>query len=87
MIQKLNEFFAELDRLEEVNLFSSIDVRCESPPGGPRGYLVPRRDGRLLAGSTTEKAGYAKDVTAGAVSTILKNVHEISPTFAQLDSL
>ena len=50
----------------------------------PRGYLVPRRDGRLLAGSTSEKAGYAKDVTAGGVSTILRNAQEISPTLASL---
>lgn len=29
----------------------------------PRGYLVPRQDGRLLAGSTSENAGFAKCVT------------------------
>ena len=34
----------------------------------PRGYLVPRQDGRLLAGSTSEKAGFAKCVTAGGIS-------------------
>ena len=33
-----------------------------------RGYIVPRRDGRLLAGSTSEHAGFAKCVTAGGVS-------------------
>ncbi|PWT93520.1 MAG: glycine oxidase ThiO [Blastocatellia bacterium] len=50
----------------------------------PRGYLVPRRDGRLLAGSTSESAGYAKHVTAGGVSKILENAHEISPSMAGL---
>ena len=50
----------------------------------PRGYLVPRRDGRLLAGSTSENAGYAKQVTAGGVSTILRNAHEICPLMASL---
>ena len=30
-----------------------------------RGYIVPRRDGRLLAGSTSENAGFDKSVTAG----------------------
>ncbi|HEX8920675.1 MAG TPA: FAD-dependent oxidoreductase, partial [Pyrinomonadaceae bacterium] len=30
----------------------------------PRGYIVPRLDGRLLAGSTTEHAGFEKRVTA-----------------------
>jgi glycine oxidase len=50
----------------------------------PRGYLVPRRDGRLLAGSTSENAGFTKQVTAGGISAILANAKEISP---QIDSL
>ena len=47
----------------------------------PRGYLAPRHDGRLLAGSTSENAGFTKQVTAGGVSHILANAHEISPKF------
>jgi len=50
----------------------------------PRGYLVPRRDGRLIAGSTSENAGFTKQVTAGGISAILTNAREISP---QIDSL
>jgi glycine oxidase len=50
----------------------------------PRGYLVPRRDGRLLAGSTSERAGFAKCVTAGGMSSILQNAHEISPAISNL---
>jgi glycine oxidase len=34
----------------------------------PRGYIVPRQDGRLLAGSTSENVGFAKSVTAGGIS-------------------
>ena len=49
-----------------------------------RGYLVPRHDGRLLAGSTSEQAGFAKCVTAGGISTILRNAHEISPAISNL---
>ena len=49
-----------------------------------RGYLVPRRDGRLLAGSTSEQAGFAKCVTAGGISKILQNAHEISPAISKL---
>ena len=49
-----------------------------------RGYLVPRRDGRLLAGSTSEEAGFAKCVTAGGISKILQNAHEISPEISKL---
>ena len=50
----------------------------------PRGYLVPRQDGRLLAGSTSENAGFAKRVTAGGISSILQNTLEISPTIGTL---
>ncbi len=50
----------------------------------PRGYIVPRRDGRLLAGSTSERAGFAKQVTAGGMSTILKNAQEIAPSICAL---
>lgn len=50
----------------------------------PRGYLVPRQDGRLLAGSTSENAGFTKQVTAGGISSILANAHEISPAVSHL---
>ena len=53
----------------------------------PRGYIVPRQDGRLLAGSTSERAGFAKCVTAGGISSILQNAQEISPRIAQLPIL
>ena len=51
---------------------------------GRRGYLVPRHDGRLLAGSTSEHAGFAKSVTAGGINTILRHALEISPAIANL---
>ena len=34
----------------------------------PRGYIVPRQDGRLVAGSTSEHAGITKQDTAGGIS-------------------
>jgi len=49
-----------------------------------RGYIVPRQDGRLLAGSTSENAGFAKCVTAGGIATILRNALDISPTIKDL---
>ena len=62
-----------------------------SPPGiarhviySPRGYLVPRRDGRVIAGSTTEQTGFDKAVTALGVNSILSNALEISPRIAEL---
>lgn len=50
----------------------------------PRSYIVPRQDGRLLAGSTSEHAGFAKHVTAGGIGTILANAQEISPAISNL---
>ncbi len=50
----------------------------------PRGYLVPRRDGRLLAGSTTEDAGFAKEVTASGLESIRARAREIVPGVAGL---
>ncbi|MBV9209876.1 MAG: glycine oxidase ThiO [Acidobacteria bacterium] len=44
----------------------------------PRGYVVPRRDGRVLAGSTTESAGFASRVTGGGVRAILKHAMELA---------
>ena len=45
----------------------------------PRGYLVPRADGRTLAGSTTERAGFDKIVTAAGLGTVLAIALEIAP--------
>ena len=50
----------------------------------PRGYLVPRQDGRVLAGSTSERAGFVKEVTAGGLKTILTNATEIAPAIVSL---
>jgi glycine oxidase len=59
----------------------------EVPPGtiGPalfslRGYVVPRRDGRLLAGSTMEEAGYNKSVTLAGLDKIARGAAAIVPT-------
>lgn len=49
-----------------------------------RGYVVPRRDGRLLAGSTTELEGFDKRVTASGMQSITSAALEISPLIASL---
>jgi glycine oxidase len=36
----------------------------------PRGYIVPRADGRVLVGSTVEDAGFEKDVTETGVESL-----------------
>jgi glycine oxidase len=44
-----------------------------------RGYLIPRHDGRLLAGSTAERAGFDKRVTEDGTRAIKSLAGEIAP--------
>jgi glycine oxidase len=50
----------------------------------PRGYVIPRLDGRLLAGATTEHTGFEKLVTAEGVNTVTANAIEIAPVIGSL---
>lgn len=49
---------------------------------GPAGYLVPRLDGRVLAGSTMELVGFEKQVTAGGLQGILTMAIALCPALA-----
>ena len=46
-------------------------------------YLVPRTDGRIVAGSTIERTGFDHDVTAGGVELILREVMKMVPGLEQ----
>lgn len=50
----------------------------------PRGYLVPRQDGRLLAGATSEHAGFDKQVTAAGVRALTEQSIEMVPSLSNL---
>jgi glycine oxidase len=50
----------------------------------PRGILVPRRDGRLLAGSIFEDAGFNKTLTLGGMAHILRAASEMIPSLSEL---
>ncbi len=45
-------------------------------------YLVPRNDGRILAGATVEYTGFEKGLTAGGLEQILAGAIELSPGLA-----
>jgi len=47
------------------------------------GYLVPRRDGTVLAGSTVEMAGFRKEVTVGGLAQILGLARTLVPALAE----
>jgi glycine oxidase len=45
-------------------------------------YLVPRNDGRIIAGSTIERTGFDHQVTAGGISKILSGALRLVPGLA-----
>ena len=47
-----------------------------------KGYLVPRPDGRIIAGSTLEDAGFDKHLTPAGIQAILDGVLELAPALA-----
>ncbi len=57
-------------------------VRIERVLWSDKIYLVPRNDGRILAGATVEYAGFDKKVTAGALEKLLSGAIELAPELA-----
>ena len=51
----------------------------------PRGYLVPRADGRILAGATIEDAGFDKSVNDAGIELLRDHALEIAPTLGNLE--
>lgn len=51
----------------------------------PRGYLVPRADGRVLAGATVEDAGFDKSVTNAGIALLREHALEIAPGLVNLE--
>ncbi len=49
----------------------------------PRGYLVPRADGRILAGATVEDVGFDRGVTDGAVKGLTHSAIEMVPALGK----
>jgi len=50
-----------------------------------RGYLVPRRSGQIVAGSTSEEAGFDKRVTAEGTRQILDSALELVPSLGSAE--
>ncbi len=50
-----------------------------------RVYLVPRADGRLVAGATVEELGFDTRVTAGGVHELLREAYRVLPDVAELE--
>lgn len=51
----------------------------------PRGYLVPRADGRVLAGATVEDAGFDKSLSDAGIDFVREHALEIAPSLVNLE--
>jgi glycine oxidase len=58
---------------------------CERIVASERVYLVPRPDGRLIAGATTEERGFDSTVTAGGVHELLREAYRLLPEVAEME--
>jgi len=58
------------------------DVSIERVLWTDKIYLVPRNDGRILAGATVEYAGFDKRATAGAIAKLLSAAIDLAPGLA-----
>jgi glycine oxidase len=50
----------------------------------PKGYLVPRIDGRLILGATTEEKGFETNLTAGGVMALIEAAWRAVPGIEEL---
>ena len=50
----------------------------------PRGYLVPRRDGRLVIGATVEERGFDARLTAGGLFALIEGAWRALPAIEEL---
>jgi len=58
---------------------------CSRIVASERIYLVPRPDGRLIAGATVEEQGFDTAVTAGAVHELLREAYRLLPEVAEME--
>lgn len=58
---------------------------CERIVASERVYLVPRPDGRLVVGATTEERGFDPTVTAGGVHELLREAYRLLPEVAEME--
>jgi glycine oxidase len=60
---------------------------CERILASERVYLVPRPDGRLIAGATSEERGFDTTVLAGGVHELLREAYRVLPDVAEMELL
>ena len=66
----------------QVAALRAEDVAIERVLWSEKIYLVPRNDGRILAGATVEHVGFDKRTTAGGIAKVLSAAIELAPDLA-----
>ncbi len=61
------------------NVIRTVKARYPMPV-----YLVPRTDGRLVVGATTEEIGFDTDLTVGGIYELLRGAYEAVPDVYEL---
>jgi glycine oxidase len=61
------------------------EAPCERIVASERVYLVPRPDGGLIVGATTEERGFDATVTAGGVHELLREAYRLLPDVAEME--
>ena len=64
-----------------------VSLDAPSPPFGPilwgdGAYLVPKRNGQLVVGATSEAVGFDRRVTSGGVASLLEAAHDVMPALS-----
>jgi glycine oxidase len=77
------EVFAQVKPAKgQMAALRSNDVQMERVLWSDKIYLVPRNDGRILAGATVEYVGFDKHVTASGLEQLLSGALELAPGLA-----
>ena len=61
------------------------DPPCRRIVASERVYLVPRPDGRLVVGATSEEQGFDTTVLAGGVHELLREAYRLLPDVAEME--
>jgi glycine oxidase len=61
------------------------ELPCERIVASERVYLVPRAEGRLVAGATVEEQGFDTAVTAGGIHELLREAYRLLPDVAEME--
>jgi len=81
-IEGVEQYAPVLPAKGQMVAFRSSEPLIERVLWAEKIYLVPRTDGRVLAGATVEYVGFEKGLTAGGLQKILSAAMELAPSLA-----